>query len=158
MLYGTNSKILLRLSELIDIGGDFELANNLLQNNMSYGERIARIKGARRLSYYTHDQKLIVISKVGAFEASVARSLINMGADVVLVLGIKNNEMRGSGRTNIKNLNIGNIMKIIGDKFGGTGGGHAAAAGLNIVPLPEKKLLKKIEEEFINLVKEDLNN
>ncbi len=44
-------------------------------------------------------------------------------------------------------------MKIIGEKFGGTGGGHAAAAGLNIVPLPEKNQLKKIEEEFINLLR-----
>ena len=49
-------------------------------------------------------------------------------------------------------------MKIIGEKFGGTGGGHAAAAGLNIVPLPEKKLLKKIEEEFINLIKKEFEN
>ncbi|MHA2501360.1 MAG: DHH family phosphoesterase [Candidatus Kariarchaeaceae archaeon] len=156
MLYGTTSEIMKRFGELIDLGGDFEKANELLQATMSIGERIARFKASQRLKYHVFNDFLVVTSKVGAFEASVARSYIGMGADIALVLAPKGKELRGSARCNL-NINIGEVMSELATEFGGTGGGHAAAAGFNISPVPSNDIQKQIQSRFINLVKTRLS-
>lgn len=156
MLFGTSSTIMHRFAELIDLGGDFELANDLLQNDMGHGERIARLKSAKRLHYTSKDQVIIVTSKVGAFEASSARAMLSLGADISLILAPKGAELRGSARADPNLINIGEIMSDLASEFGGTGGGHAAAAGMNIKPNPTKKIQTSIMKRFSELVSEKL--
>ncbi len=159
-IHGSTAKTFRLIAFLIDFGGDFDVANEFLQNEMAMGERIARLKAARRLDYKVYQGKNIVVtSQVGAFESSAARSLINIGADTVFVIAVKANELRGSARTRHSNqLNMSSILNSIALEFGGTGGGHTAAAGLNIKPCPSKNQQKKILLRFTTLVLDTINN
>lgn len=157
-LYGSSAEVFDIMSQLIRWGGDFELANNLLQNEMSQGEKIARFKAAQRIKYKIINGTIVVTSRVGAFEASAARSFIGIGADVTFVLAKKENELRGSARSlNAANVNVGDILSKLSEEYNGTGGGHAAAAGFNISPCPSTQEQKSILQRFVDLVEEYLN-
>ncbi len=103
---------------------------------------------------------MIVTSSIAAFESSVARSLIGTGADIAFVIAKKKDELRGSGRiSGIDGLSVGDILiqlasEFSDDTYTATGGGHNAAAGLNIVPCPSNNTVKKLQDRFIELVEE----
>ncbi|MHA2252864.1 MAG: DHH family phosphoesterase [Candidatus Kariarchaeaceae archaeon] len=159
-IHGSTANTFRIIAFLIESGGDFNHANSFLQNLMPVGERIARLKAARRLTYNViNGEFIIVTSSVGAFESSSARSFINLGADVVLIIAEKDNELRGSGRTRlVDNLNMSEILTQISTEFGGSGGGHEAAAGLNITPCPSKNQQKRLLKRFVTIVEGMLKN
>ena len=131
----------------------------LKKRQRSIDERIARFKGIKRAKLIRLDDLLIAVSEVGSFEASVASALIQIGADIGIVL-TKTRESgksyyRISSRTNLQWLNLGKIMMEVAKKFGGVGGGHKGAAGLmisteNVNKKEEiiKEIIEKIVEEF----------
>ena len=131
----------------------------LKKRQRSIDERIARFKGIKRAKLIRLDDLLIAVSEVGSFEASVASALIQIGADIGIVL-TKTRESgksyyRISSRTNVQWLNLGKIMMEVAKKFGGVGGGHKGAAGLmisteNVNKKEEiiKEIIEKIVEEF----------
>lgn len=109
----------------------------LLQMPVPRPERIARIRAAMRIEelYYINDY-IIAISHVSAYEASSCKALIDLGADLSFVVAYEKKEQnfRVSGRAsegilhNTK-LHLGKVMALIGERFGGSGGGHNGAAG-----------------------------
>ena len=125
------------------------LAEALTEGNVSFqevlraialpieqSERIARLKGAQRLEVVREGDYIIVWSRVSAFEGSVARALLGLGADVSFVGAAKDNEVRISGRARTalteKGLHLGrDILPSVSEIIGGDAGGHAAAAGAN---------------------------
>jgi nanoRNase/pAp phosphatase (c-di-AMP/oligoRNAs hydrolase) len=144
-IHGTSAEVFHLIANLIEFGGNYDEANQYLQNDMTLGERIARIKASRRINYRLQDDLIIATSKVSAFEASAARSLIGMGCDVVLVFAKKNDEIRGSARTTAQNLHMGEVLSQLVSEhetewsnadvdFAFSSGGHKNAAGLNIKP------------------------
>lgn len=95
--------------------------------------RIATLKAAARLSLTREGDYLLVTSKVGSFGAQAAAALVNIGADVVFVGSEGDGESRISGRVRRGvDLDLAALLNEVGKKFGGSGGGHAAAAGLVI--------------------------
>lgn len=160
-LHGTTKETFEMMIFLMQNGGNFIQANEYLQNKMSLSERIARIKAGKRNIYKILDKEfLIVISSIAAFESSVARSLIGTGANIVFVVAKKKDELRGSGRiSGVDGLSVGDILTQLASEFSddtyiATGGGHNAAAGLNIVPCPSNNIIKKLQDRFIELVEE----
>lgn len=109
---------------------------DVLSAEASISERIAGIKGCQRAQLHRVGDYLIVTSRVGSFEAAVARALLRVGADVAFV-GCDADEARISARAkgtliNETGLNLGkSIMPSAGRHIGGNGSGHAAAAGAN---------------------------
>ena len=156
LLYGSTTEVFHRFGDLIALGGNYDLANEMLQTDMDYGEIIARLKASQRLYYSKIDDVIVVTSRIGAFEASVARSFIGLGADITFVLAAKSNEIRGSARADARLINIGEVMSQLAEEFGGTGGGHAAAAGLNISPPLPKKQQNALLRRFVEIVDETL--
>lgn len=154
-LYNTSREIFEQSIYLLDAGGNYNQANDLLQNEMSKGERIARFKAHTRLQYQDIQGHLVVFSHIKSFEASVARSFLGLGADVSCVVAIRDKEIRGSARRGVGiNLNLNEIMRQIGEQFGGQGGGHQEAAGFN---LPANAATRQeIEELFFVLIKQSL--
>jgi phosphoesterase RecJ-like protein len=74
-------------SEAVRAGSKpFELFQ-LIRPQMDRSERIARLKGSQRMELRTHGDWIIAISRVDSFQASVARALINLGADLAIVGG-----------------------------------------------------------------------
>lgn len=123
---------------LMRLGVNYEEVIELLRSSLDYSERIARLRAAKRHTIHIIEGWIIVVSNIGAFEASVARSLLDLGADVALVASDQNKEkkVRISGRakrgiTRETGLNLGKIFQKIGPLINGEGGGHQNAAACN---------------------------
>ncbi|OLS24462.1 MAG: manganese-dependent inorganic pyrophosphatase [Candidatus Heimdallarchaeota archaeon LC_2] len=169
-IYGATVETFRLMSNLIRHNGNYDQANEYLQNEMSLGEKIARLKSSRRLNYKLVDKTIIVTSKVSAFESSSARSLIGLGGDVVFVIAKKPNEIRGSARTKLHDiLNMGEILSQLAEEFNAelnqheekfqcSGGGHKNAAGLNIRPEISNNQQKRLMERFIEISESIINS
>ena len=131
---------------LISCGGDYEKALKALQagrdqgSGLDYAERVARLKAAQRMVTSRICEELIVaVTRVGAYESSAARALVDLGADVAAVIGGKGAELRVTLRLSRRALDAGlradELASYIAGKYGGRGGGHAAA-GMAHVPAP----------------------
>ncbi len=156
---------------LLDRKG-FKLISDMLQEHkLEYGglladlavdksasEKIAELKGCQRAEIHRIGKAIIATSRVGSFEAAVARALLRVGADVAFV-GCDAGEARISARAKgnfIKQtgLNLGkSIMPSVGKHLGGDGSGHAGAAGANG---PDKKKLDEGLELCVKLLREEL--
>jgi nanoRNase/pAp phosphatase (c-di-AMP/oligoRNAs hydrolase) len=150
----------LNQSEKISLSSLFEL----LDNDYSRSEKIARLKGAQRIIVRNISDYLVVFTNISSFEASTANALIQIGADISCAIAETKNEIRISlrGRTNnLEKLSIhlGELAGKIASKFGGTGSGHLGAAGINIPgsftwleirKKVELLITEEIEEKIIN--------
>lgn len=125
------------VSKLIRLGADPQEAIQLLKTPMPSSERIARLKAARRIDLRKVGPWLVAVSTVGSYQASAARALIALGADIAVVGGERGKEIRISLRASEPflektKLHLGrDVAKLVGAEAGGMGGGHALAAGIN---------------------------
>ncbi|MEM2530403.1 MAG: DHHA1 domain-containing protein, partial [Candidatus Bathyarchaeia archaeon] len=123
-------------SEAIKAGSKPPELFSLIRPQMDRSERIARLKGSQRMEVRTHGDWIIALSHVDSFQASVARALINLGADLAIVGGGKG-EAKVSLRStdafsNGTGIHLGrDVAQPIGRAFNGTGGGHSTAAGIS---------------------------
>lgn len=114
-------------------GVDYDFILDMLRVEMDISERIARLKAVQRLGFKRVDKYIIAYTYVGAFESSVARSIIDLGADVSIVAS-SNKELRIVARARksfYKELGISlgvDVMPKVGEYIGGSGGGHDTAA------------------------------
>lgn len=122
---------------LLDCGVNYGDVLRVLSTQMDLSERIARLKAAQRLRILRIKDWVIALSYVGSFEASAARALVDLGADLALVVGGEKGSIRLSARSTKRfyeetGLHLGrDLMKPIGELIKGGGGGHATAAGAN---------------------------
>jgi phosphoesterase RecJ-like protein len=136
LLLATNRTIHI-IDELIKFGINYSDLIELLTLSMDRTERIARLKAAQRIVLHEFDGWLVAISHVSAFEASACRAIIGLGADVALVYGEKQDEIRFSARATTEiikktKLNLAlDVMEKVGPVMHGEGGGHEGAAGCN---------------------------
>jgi len=155
------------MKHLLERGADYNKVNRLFRREVSISERIARLKAAQRLKLYRvskdGEDLLICISQVSAFEASAARALIELGADLALVIGGKGEDVRICARASPRFLEVTgtslgkDVMMEIGKIVGGGGGGHDLAAGLNVRGSREevlKVLMKVLEDKLKTRLKE----
>jgi phosphoesterase RecJ-like protein len=125
------------VADLVDIGLKPEETLSLLSLPMDLSERIARLKASKRIKLSKLNHWLIAFSHVSAYQASAARALITLGADVAVVAGQRNEKIQISMRaTRVffekTGVHLGkDIAKPLGEYLGGMGGGHAVAAGVN---------------------------
>ena len=149
---------------LINSGGKYEEASNLLQTTPTISEKIARLKGATRTIVHKDQSDIYAVSYISSFESSVARALIDLGASCSIVIAsASDKEHRISlrctkGFAQGNKVNLGEIANQIAIKLEGSGGGHETAAGLNItkteiIPKETEKRMKYFLELLIEEVK-----
>lgn len=119
------------------------ILNNVLaklEQTIDASERIARLKGASVMKIYRFKDWLIVITNVGKFQSSVARSLVSLGAHLAIAIGeVDKSRAVASIRASQDfieqtKINLGvDLAEKIGVKLGGHGGGHASAARLKCI-------------------------
>lgn len=133
-------------------------AMGLVDMETDISERISQLKGAQRLKYWKVGNYIIATSQGSAFEASVCKSLISLGADIAFVGSQRGDQFRVSARATQavvrKGVHLGKLLGGVGSETTNGGGGHPGAAGLNGVGDVEAilnisaenamKLLKKI--------------
>jgi len=150
---------------LIENEGDYNQALEILDQPMQVSEKIARIKGATRTKFYKVNNQIFTFSHISSFESSLARALINLGADFALTIAVQEDKetrisMRCTGAFIEKNnINLGNVANKITNIFPGSGGGHTTAAGINL--LPTKKLptgKEELLELFMNIIMEEIKH
>lgn len=116
-------------------GADYQEVLSALQKRVEedYSEKVAKLKAASRSRVFAADGLLVVVTHVGAFESSVARALLDLGADVAIVVSEQKAGVRVSGRAKpsatSRGVRLGVFMERLAGILGGTGGGHDAAAG-----------------------------
>jgi nanoRNase/pAp phosphatase (c-di-AMP/oligoRNAs hydrolase) len=122
---------------LLSWGADYEKALSVLQSKMERSEVIARVKAAQRMKRHEIGNYIVLTSKIGSFEASACRGLLDLGADIAIVYSAKNDKVRFSARSRrdfFKKTGLDlakDVMIPIGEIINGSGGGHSIAAGAN---------------------------
>jgi phosphoesterase RecJ-like protein len=155
------SETLKVVAELTEAGVDVRETLSLLSLPMEYSERVARLKASARTNLLKLDRWLIALSHVSAYQASVARGLLALGAHVAVVAGKKGNQIQVSFRAshefyNETGIHVGrDLAKPLGDFLEGMGGGHSVSAGANgkgnvdaSLKFCEKLLKKKLSQPF----------
>jgi phosphoesterase RecJ-like protein len=150
-LYGNIDTLKVAI-RLIELGADFDASVNSLMIVPDRSEKIARLKSAGRLRIHDIDGWIVVTSKAGAFEASVCRGLIDLGADVSIVGGKPSEKVvRLSSRSTRRfyaetGVNLGcDVMEPLGELIDGKGGGHPNAAGANGVRNRDEAITHAVE-------------
>ncbi|MCJ7719261.1 DHH family phosphoesterase [Candidatus Bathyarchaeota archaeon] len=154
-----NSSTLKNIAELIDSGLNVQETLPLLSLPMDLSERVARLKASRRVKLFKMNEWIIALSHVSAYQASAARALIDLGADVAAVAGQKNEKLEVSLRGTREfhkqtGIHLGkDIAKPLGEHIHGMGGGHATAAGANgaeDIEVALKRCLFLLKEELVS--------
>jgi len=118
---------------------------------------IAMLKSAKRSEHFEIGRFLLARSRVGAFEASAARHLVSMGADVALVASEDGDTTaltaRAGRRAVDAGFHLGKYFQELAQRTGGDGGGHAGAAGFK-AQLP----VEQVEEAALDLAREVLKD
>lgn len=118
---------------------------------------IAMLKSARRSEHYEVGRFIMARTRVGAFEASAARHLVSMGADVAIVTSEEGDTTSLTGRVGRRALesgfHLGEMFQELARRLGGDGGGHAGAAGFK-AQLPADQ----VEEAMLQLAREVLRD
>lgn len=138
-------------ADIMDEGIELTKVLRLMQSEeMSPSEKIARLKAAMRMEAFRADNVIVVITKVSAFESSVAKALLDLGADIAIIVSEHKDETRiiARGRQAVlENLGIHlgrDLLERIAKEFGGGGGGHMLAAGAS--------LRKPIDEVYLAIL------
>ncbi len=120
---------------------------------LSSTAKVAVMKALQRVQFVWHADYVIATSEVGSNESDSA-SLIAEIADAAFVASWKNQERetRISARAS-KRLPVGlnEVMKEVGEAFGGKGGGHKKAAGASAKEHPEAVLKKCVDVLIMKL-------
>ncbi len=124
------------VSELLDPLKDISEVLSLFRSVLETSERIARIKTAQRAELHRIHGYIIVFSEVGSYQASGARALINLGADLAVVVGEEKTSLRASLRStqgffDSTGVHLGELVSKFAEAIGGSGSGHPTAAGYN---------------------------
>jgi nanoRNase/pAp phosphatase (c-di-AMP/oligoRNAs hydrolase) len=122
---------------LVNIGVDAQAMLTLFSNPIDNSERLAKLKACKRVKVVKSGEWIIALSHVSAYEASAAKSLVDLGAHVAAVAGKKAGKLEVSLRCNRDfcekaGVHLGKDVSMpLGELLGGVGGGHAMAAGVN---------------------------
>jgi nanoRNase/pAp phosphatase (c-di-AMP/oligoRNAs hydrolase) len=122
---------------LCKFGAQPEKAVELLKIPLGRPERIARLKAAQRIEIKEIGCWMLATSIVSSFQASAARAIIALGADVAIVGGEKKGKIKVSLRATNEfhkatGIHLGRDLAVpLGKFLNGVGSGHAIAAGVN---------------------------
>jgi len=109
-------------------------AMGLVGVDIDVSERISQLKGAQRLKYWKIGDYVVAVSQGSAFEASVCKALLGLGADVAFVGSQRGEQFRISARASQalvrKGLHLGKLLGSVGSETTNGGGGHPGAAGI----------------------------
>jgi nanoRNase/pAp phosphatase (c-di-AMP/oligoRNAs hydrolase) len=153
----SNSSTLQIVAKLAALGIDVQDTLATFALPIDPSERMAKLKACKRAKIVKVGDWIIALSHVSAYQASAAKSLVDLGAHMSAVAGKKNGKMEISLRsTRDFNLQGGvhlgtDIAAPLGEFLGGVGGGHAMAAGVGgkgEVSAALKQCLKLLEQKL----------
>jgi len=156
-----------KIAELVEFAGmDYTEILSFIAIPTEPSRKVAHLKAASRLELVRLGEWIIALSYVSSFEASAARAITKIGADVAFVCSKKKDEARVSVRAShnfVKKTDIHfgrEVMPKLASIVRGSGGGHIAAASVNgTFAGSEAELLQKcvgILEQRLNTPKDNV--
>lgn len=142
---------------LVRAGADPRHLSELLSTPVSRSERIARLKAAERSQVTIMGNWIVATSELNSYQSSAARALLSLGAHVALVGGGHGEKTRVNMRASEvfydkTGVHLARDIAIpVGKSLGGTGGGHATAAGLS-----GRSDIQSALNACLNLLKEEV--
>jgi len=124
-------------AKLVEAGVDPEKVMKTLSMPLERSERVARLKAAQRIKIMDFKGWIVVFSRISSHQASSARGLLSLGANLAVVGGESGDSIRASIRASNDfldgtGIHIGrDLAQPLGESIGGAGGGHRGAAGIN---------------------------
>ncbi len=125
------------MAKLVSVGIDVQATLQEFALPIDTSERLAKLKACKRARIERVNGWIIAVSHVSAYQAPAAKSLVDLGAHVAAVVGLKNGKIEVSLRctrqfTEQAGVNLGkDIAGPMGEFLNGVGGGHAMAAGVS---------------------------
>ena len=123
--------------DILKKGIDLQEVLSILKEDMNRSKKIAVLKAFKRMKIYPIDNMIIATTRIGAYEAIVAKSLLEMGADIAFVASKDRISSRAKNTVIERGINLAEIMQKLEN---GDGGGHKAAAGAEGLEDIEKAL------------------
>ncbi len=121
---------------LVNAGSEISSSKRLLHHDPDRSEILGKIKAAQRMRYEEAAGRVIARSEISSFHASIARMLVEIGADVGIAYGETGGEARLSARSTQSffrgtGIDLSTEVKKVADYFDLVGGGHSTAASLS---------------------------
>ncbi len=123
-------------------------------------EKIAALKAAQRVQLYKTSIHVFAFTEVGAFEATAADILRRVGSDIAFAAYKQDSETRVSARASHSFLSqtdlhlSKDILEPVALELGGSGGGHAGAAGMHIPLADVQTVFDRLLEQVRSKLKE----
>ncbi|MDA4111334.1 MAG: DHH family phosphoesterase [Thaumarchaeota archaeon] len=121
---------------LVNGGAEIPDTKKILRYKPHRSEILARLKASQRLQFEECNGRFLVKGEVSSFQASVARMLVDIGADVGIAFGESNAEARLSARSTQSfyketGIDLAEEIRKVANHFGIVGGGHSTAASVS---------------------------
>jgi bifunctional oligoribonuclease and PAP phosphatase NrnA len=132
-----NSSTFKIIAKLVTAGINVQETLALFSVPIETSERLAKLKACKRAKIIRDHDWIISLSHVSAYQASAAKSLVDLGAHMAAVAGKKNGKVEVSLRSNRDfsekaGVHLGkDVAAPLGEFIKGVGGGHAMAAGVS---------------------------
>ena len=132
-----NASTLQIIAKLVTQGIDVQETLAEFNLPIDTSERLAKLKACKRAKILRINGWIIALSHVSAYQAPAAKALVDLGAHMSAVAGLKNGKIDVSLRctrqfTEQAGVNLGkDIAAPLGEFLQGVGGGHAMAAGVS---------------------------
>ena len=131
----SNAALLRTFADLMeDVGVEIDEVTSMTDLEPDVSERISQLKGAQRIRFDRVGERIVAISVGSAYESSVCKGLLAIGADVAFVGSQRDQNFRLSARARPEmirmGLHLGKLLEDIGVETSNDGGGHGGAAGL----------------------------
>ena len=143
------------LGELCKNGINMLEVRKLLGRERDFSEKVAILKGLKRMEIYRANDRLFVFSKLGAYRSETASLLMSIGVDFIAI----GSELDGECKVHLRlserlineiGVNAGrDLVSLINEEFGGVGGGHNQIATVTV-----KKSLESVFDFLLNFLKE----
>jgi len=131
----SNGALLRSFADLMEEAGvEIDEVTSMTDLEQDVSERISQLKGAQRIRFDRIGDRIVAISVGSAYESSVCKGMLSIGADVAFVGSQRDAHFRLSARARPEmvrmGLHLGRLLEDIGTETSNDGGGHGGAAGL----------------------------
>jgi len=132
-----NSPTFGAIAKLVEVGIDAQETLAQFALPIEDSERVAKLKACKRMKIIRIEGWIVALSHVSAYQASAAKSLVDLGAHMAAVAGKKSGKIEISLRSTrqfheITGVHLGTDVAVqLGEFLSGVGGGHSMAAGVS---------------------------
>ena len=147
-------ELLAHILKMYDLKARLSHFMGRMRKDMDISEKLALLKAFQRINIYRCNTHLLIITNISAFHSTVSSKLISCGVDVAIVYSKDGNckiHIRVSDQLyeKIKIDVVKDIISVIKEEVGGTGGGHYQ---IGSIELPKEKCGAELNKVILRIL------